>query len=299
MVDRYTSGTVNRMSQEAPVPILEYESDRYVMGGAANVAHNIVALKASVDVVGVIGEDEEAAIFLKLLRTEGISPRGVLRDATRPTTMKHRFLFGRSQLLRVDRESQKAISLALEKRLFSEVAKRIEKASVVILSDYGKGVFGGGLAEKIIALAKKKKKMVVADIKPQYFVAFKGVDLITPNKKEAEAITGETHVSRMGQKLVEAGDTNVLVTQGGEGMTLFLKDGAVEYIPAHRVEVFDVSGAGDTVTAVASLALSRGFSFSASARLANYAGSVVVGKIGTAPVTEKELQAGLNSLHVS
>lgn len=294
MLDRYTQGTISRISPEAPVPILHKISEKFILGGAANVANNIVALGAKSILFGVIGDDHSGEIFLKLLKKAGIPTTGILVDTTRPTTVKHRFVVGENhQLLRVDEEIYTHLSLGNETKLFEKIQTSLKECDGVIFSDYAKGVFSPLLTKKVLALAKEMHKLVIADIKSANPRIFAGVDVVTPNVPEGQRMTGESDVSAIAQRLIQMLSASVVLTRGHEGMTVYAKDGGVTDIPARTVDVYDVSGAGDTVTAALMLGMTSGLSLTHAAHLANCAGSLVVQKPGVATLLLEELRGAV------
>ena len=299
MLDQYTFGQVSRVSPEAPVPILKKQADQYVLGGAANVAHNLAALGAKVSICGFVGDDPRRDIVLKLLKEKGIGASGIVTRKNQPTTLKLRFVSGGHQLLRLDDETDANVPSAEEAELLDAIKKVLPRAAAVVLSDYDKGCFSEKLAREIIELCRKENKIVVADIKPQNKNWFKGVHLLTPNLKEGREITGLMEPEEVGQKLSADFGADVLLTLGAEGMRVFRKDGSSKSISSKKVKVFDVSGAGDTVVAVAALGLLSGLDLEAAAILANHAGGIVVQKSGTAVVTPEELSSVLgNENHI-
>src|SRR3989338_4330300 len=268
MLDQYTFGQVSRVSPEAPVPILKKQADQYVLGGAANVAHNLAALGAKVSICGFVGDDPRRYIVLKLLKEKGIGASGIVTRKNQPTTLKLRFVSGGHQLLRLDDETDANVPSAEEAELLDAIKKVLPRAAAAILSDYDKGCFSEKLAREIIELCRKENKIVVADIKPQNKNWFKGVHLLTPNLKEGREITGLMEPEEVGQKLSADFGADVLLTLGAEGMRVFRKGGSSKSISSKKVKGFDVSGAGDTVVAVAALGLLSGLDLEAAAILA-------------------------------
>lgn len=288
MLDRYWFGEVGRISPEAPVPIVKIEREEERAGGAANVARNAAALGAQVSLLSVVGTDEAGARLAKLLRYERVKAR-LHRDRSVRTTVKLRVIGRQQQLLRVDFETQPSHEvLASKLRDFGEM---LREADVVILSDYGKG----GLAHiaRMISMVRRAGKPVLVDPKGEDFSRYRGASLITPNRGEFRQLTGpwksERELNDLAQRLrrklkVDA----LLVTRSEEGMTLF-RDGSRLHVSAQAREVYDVSGAGDTVIATLGVALAGGARLNEAVRLANRAAGIVVGKFGTAVVTPEEL----------
>jgi D-beta-D-heptose 7-phosphate kinase/D-beta-D-heptose 1-phosphate adenosyltransferase len=289
MVDRYTSGRASRISPEAPVLVLNTNMQYEMPGGAANVASNVVSLGGRTILCGVVGNDNERRVFLSLLKRAGISSAGIVTDKSRPTTLKHRFLAGATQLARFDSEDPRPLTGTTEKELIRKIRKLAVRADVFVLSDYNKGTLTPTVVNAVKTLAKKYKKKVIADIKPEQSGKFIGVDLIKPNLKEAQVMTGERDVVKMGKALVKKFKSDVFLTRGGEGISIFDKKGHHTHLPAKKVTVFNVSGAGDTVAAVAALSLGAGASLVEAARLANAAAQIVVQKEGTATASIEDI----------
>jgi len=288
MVDRYTLGRAAKLSPEAPVPVLLRESEYSVLGGAANVANNTASLGAKTVVCGVVGDDVVRKEMEGLLREARITPI-LITDTTRPTTLKHRWMSGTTQLARFDTEATHELSKNVERELIRAITPHLKKAHVVVISDYAKGCLTEAVVDAVKQLAKKHKKKIVADIKPVNHMRYRGVDLITPNLAEATHMSGETDIDRIGRTLVKNFKSHVYVTRGGDGISVFSTKGYVHHVPAKKVQVFDVSGAGDTVTAVAALCLAAGANLVDAAHLASSAGTIVVQKSGTSAITIEDL----------
>jgi rfaE bifunctional protein kinase chain/domain len=289
MLDRYWVGEVDRISPEAPVPIVRIDHEEERPGGAANVARNAAALGARVILLSVVGADESGARLESLLKRERVEPR-LHHDRGIKTTVKLRVIAGRNQqLLRVDFETAPGHEVLASK--LRDFEKTLSEVDAVILSDYGKG----GLTHivKMISLARRAGKPVLVDPKGDDYSRYKGATLITPNRLEfaqvAGAWKGERDLAERAQRLRRKLDAKaLLVTRGGEGMTLF-QDGSRLHVATQAREVSDVSGAGDTVIATLAVALASGARMKDAVRLANRAAGIVVGKFGTAVVTPKEL----------
>lgn len=296
MLDKFTHGEVTRISPEAPVPVLRKTDEKFFPGGAANVAYNISSLGARAILCGVVGEDSDKDILLKILEERNIETSMVLTVPARPTTTKHRFLSGSNQILRLDNEVVENLSVEIEYRLLKFIKRAIKSCDGVVLSDYAKGLFSLNLTQKIIEMVKKQGKKVIADIKPVNKELFMGVDLVKPNLKEAREMTGQVTLQEIGEALVGYFKSDVIVTQGAEGMSIFTLSKAFN-VPTKKIKVFDVSGAGDTVMAVVALGLVSGLSLEDVATMANYAGGIVVQKPGTATVTAEELLSPFQGEH--
>jgi rfaE bifunctional protein kinase chain/domain len=292
MLDRYWMGSVERISPEAPVPIVRIDEEVERPGGAANVARNAAALGAKVTLLSVVGADEPGARLESLLKREGVYPQ-LHHDRGLKTTVKLRVIGGRNQqLLRVDFETPPSHEVLATK--LRDFERMLGETDVVILSDYGKG----GLTHivKMIGLARRAGKMVLVDPKGEDYARYKGATLITPNRSEFRQVAGpwknERELAERANQLRRRLDAKaLLVTRGEEGMTLF-QDGTRFHVATQAREVADVSGAGDTVIATLAVALASGAAIKDAVRLANRAAGVVVGKFGTAVATPKELFPG-------
>ncbi|HWR97001.1 MAG TPA: D-glycero-beta-D-manno-heptose-7-phosphate kinase, partial [Candidatus Methanoperedens sp.] len=299
MVDRYFAGSVRRISPEAPVPIVEVAQESQRCGGAANVARNAAGLGARVEVCGVVGEDAEGAWLRAELARCGIGVGGIVTDSGRPTSLKSRVVAHQQQVVRFDRERPGPLATPVRRRLAAAVAAAWERADATVVSDYGKGVVGRPLLEHLRALARRRRAVpVVVDPKSPRFELYRGAAVITPNLAEALAAAGAAgaagDVERAGAALARrAPGSAILVTRGEQGMSLFEPGRASLHLPTVAREVFDVTGAGDTVVGVLALALARGAALATAARLANLAAGIVVAEFGTVPVTRAQLLAGL------
>ena len=289
MLDRYWVGDVERISPEAPVPIVRIAREEERAGGAANVARNVAALGARARLLSVVGADEAGARLEALLKRERVEPK-LHHDRAVKTTVKLRVIGGRNQqLLRVDFETAPSHEVLASK--LRDFERLLADTDVVILSDYGKG----GLTHivKMIALARRAGKTVLVDPKGDDYSRYRGATLVTPNRAEFRQVAGawkdERDLTERAQRLRARLDARgLLVTRGGEGMTLFQASGRF-HVPTQAREVSDVSGAGDTVIAALAVALASGVAMKEAVRLANRAAGIVVGKFGTAVVTPKEL----------
>ncbi|MGE5280271.1 MAG: D-glycero-beta-D-manno-heptose-7-phosphate kinase [Deltaproteobacteria bacterium] len=295
LLDEFIWGKAERISPEAPVPVVWAQERSYMPGGASNVANNIAALKGQVVLCGVVGEDGNAETLCSALRARGVDTDGVLADAERPTTVKTRIVAQHQQVVRVDWEKTHPLAPAGARRLLGAVERNIEACDAVIIEDYGKGVVTPFVLKSVIGLARRRRKIITVDPKVEHFAYYKGITAMTPNEKEAAAGAGigiktDADVDRVGRALLKkSGAKGVLVTLGEKGMKLFA-GGRITHIPTMAQEVFDVSGAGDTVIAVFTLALAARVRMEEAARLANAAAGIVVGKVGVAVVTPGELR---------
>jgi rfaE bifunctional protein kinase chain/domain len=302
-VDRYTIGSVERISPEAPVPIVAVSEEKLKLGLAANVADNVKTLGGEPFLSGLIGEDRFAADMRGLLRKLKISDRCLVTDGSRKTILKERIVSDGQQLLRVDYENLHAIHSKIEQKVYDLVARLLPKVDALIVEDYAKGLITPSLARKIFALARRLKKPALVDPNSSTpALTYRGASLLTPNKKEAEALAGmkitdEKSLIGAGEKILKQTQSNhVVITRGKDGMAIFSKGERVAtLIPTYAQEVYDVSGAGDTVIAVLSLALSAGASIVDACILGNLAAGVEVGKRGTATVTVSEVLAAMES----
>ncbi len=290
MLDRYWFGEVSRISPEAPVPVVRIQRQEERPGGAANVARNAAALGARVTLLSAVGRDDAGQRLRALLRKDGINARLHI-DTTMETTVKLRVIGRQQQLLRADFESSPNHEILHAK--FFDYGRLIKNVDVVILSDYGKG--GLEHIEQMIAIARREKKPVLVDPKGDDFSRYRGATLITPNRSEFKAVTGgwdsEREMTRRAQQLrSKLRATALLVTRSEEGMTLYTRDTRL-HVSAQAREVYDVSGAGDTVIATLAVMLASGRGLTDAVHVANRAAGIVVGKFGTAMVTPAELLA--------
>ncbi len=304
MLDEYVWGTVSRISPEAPVPVVAVRSESLKIGGAGNVAANIAALDGVAEIVGVVGTDAAAARLTEELARAGVKADGLVADGARPTTLKSRVVAGSQHVVRFDRENDAPLPGAIRRQVLQQVRARLPHADVLLISDYAKGVIGAALVREVLALAAKAKTPVAVDPKVQHVPLFRGVTVIAPNHHEAAAaarilVRTEGDLLRVGQTLLRKLQAQaVLITRGEAGMSLFEAARPVTHIPTFAREVYDVTGAGDTVMAVLALALAAGASLRAAAVLANYGAGVVVGKRGTATVGRGELERALTNVRL-
>ena len=299
MLDKYIWGRVSRISPEAPVPIVEVEREECIPGGAANVANNIAALGGVALLCGVIGDDAPGQKLRSLFSSNGIVAEGLVVDGRRPTTLKTRIVAHNQHVVRVDHETKEAIHEDTRKSLEQYVLGCLETADACLISDYNKGVADRSLLQATIGLARKAGKPVIVDPKGMDFSKYRRATMVCPNKSEAERavngeIANEQDLVRIGQTLLsELESEAVLVTLGGQGMCLFETEGRHAHIPAVAQEVYDVTGAGDTVVATLALALATAAKPLEATYLANYAAGIVVGKVGTATVAVRELLSAI------
>jgi D-beta-D-heptose 7-phosphate kinase/D-beta-D-heptose 1-phosphate adenosyltransferase len=300
MLDQFIWGKVSRISPEAPVPVVWVERESFMPGGACNVAHNIQDLSGQAILVGVIGEDSSGAILLEELRKKNLDVSGILRLKGRPTTHKTRVIAHSQQVVRIDREVVDPIPRSLANRLLEFIGEKISEVEAVIIEDYGKGVIIPYLVRNIVEFGKKFKKIVTVDPKKEHFRYYKNITVITPNKSETETAVGmeiknDRDLIKAGGKLLKKLSARcVLITLGERGMCLFQKNKKPMHIPTMAKEVYDVSGAGDTVIASFTLSLASGADYPEAAYIANQAAGIVVGKIGTATVSREELIKEIN-----
>ncbi len=295
ILDKYIWGKTSRISPEAPVQVVEVERDELRLGGAGNVVNNLLSLGCQVSVASVVGADEDAQKLLTLLQQRNIEILGIQQSPQRTTSRKSRVLASNQQMLRIDRESTAEITAAEQAELLDYVRLQLPQVGAVLLSDYLKGVLAPVLLQQIIQLCRQQQVPVIVDPKGADFGRYRGATLLTPNRREAEVATGmkitdETTLLAAGEKLLREQQLEALVlTRSEAGMSLFAADGSIEHLPTEAREVFDVSGAGDTVVAVIGAALAVGSSLGDAARLANLAAGIVVGKLGTSTVTGAEI----------
>lgn len=303
MIDHYLWGGCERISPEAPVQVVDIARETTVLGGAGNVINNLVALGARVSVGAVIGDDENGEELLSMLGIIGVGTDGLIRQVGRKTSKKSRIIASNQQILRYDKESKDSIAPESEKSVVSYVESVVKECDIVIISDYGKGVITDAVASGVIAAAKSAGKKVLVDPKGKDYRKYRGAYLLTPNKKEASEATGIAinDDASLKQALLNLKEMCALecsmITLSEDGIAIY--DESMRRFPTVAKEVFDVTGAGDTVIASLSFALSSGLSIDDAAPFANHAAAVVVGKIGSATVTLSEIEAYESSLHQS
>ncbi len=299
MLDRYLWGRVERISPEAPVPVVEIERESFTLGGAGNVAANLRALGAEPLLLGVVGEDDDGRRLRAAFEERGLDTRGVIGDPARPTTVKTRIVAHSQQVVRADRESRADLEGAALERLSRVVEGELPGCEGLVVSDYGKGVIHPGTLAGALGIAHARGFAVSVDPKESHIDAYRGVSILTPNQHEAgwvqgRRITDEASLMEVGRGLQQRLDAAaVLVTRGPEGMSLFERGGRYTCLPTVAREVYDVTGAGDTVVSVVALALAAGADFPDACRLANHAAGIVIREVGTATCTREELLASL------
>jgi D-beta-D-heptose 7-phosphate kinase/D-beta-D-heptose 1-phosphate adenosyltransferase len=299
MLDRFVYGRVERISPEAPIPVIRVEREQSMLGGAGNVVRNLVSLGAQAQFVSVVGSDQAGHDVMRLVgESPGLEPH-LLVDAHRPTTIKTRFVADGHQLLRADQESARPLSGETLRDLERVIAEAVDECDIVVLSDYAKGVLADATARAAIAAARKAKKKVVVDPKGTNWSRYKGASVLTPNRHELALASGLPvddlkSVEKAARKLIrQLGLEALLCTRGKDGMALVFARGRSVVLPAAAREVFDVSGAGDTAIAAFAVALCVGGPMDVAAALANVAAGIVVGKVGTAVVHPDEVKREL------
>ncbi|MFN4090564.1 MAG: D-glycero-beta-D-manno-heptose-7-phosphate kinase [Alphaproteobacteria bacterium] len=298
MIDRYVYGEAERISPEAPVPVIRVVRETAVLGGAGNVARNLAALGAAVRFVAAVGDDAQGEALQRLLAAEPGVAADLAVVSGRPTTLKTRYVAGGQQLLRADRESTAPIDGAAGRRLVEAAEAAMPACRAVVLSDYGKGVLTPPLIATIVAAAHAAGRPVVVDPKGRDYRRYRGAAVATPNRRELAEASGmpvgdDAEIAAAARAVMErSGIASLLVTRSQEGASLVTPD-AVEHLSAEARDVWDVSGAGDTVVAATALVLGAGYDLPVAARLANIAAGIAVGKAGTATVEPRELEAAL------
>lgn len=303
MVDRYFWGEIERISPEAPVPVVQVIEESHSFGGASNVANNLAALGVSATPFGVVGKDDTGKTFLQDLEKNNIRTDCIFPDKNRPTTVKTRIIARNQHVVRVDQESRDDISPKIEKKLISAFAERAGSFSAIIFQDYNKGVITNKIIKEIIKIARKNNLFIAVDPKFRYFFEYKNVSLFKPNIKETEAAFGikiqsEEDLIRCGNEIFERSNPgSVLITRGSKGITLFEKQGQP---PAHLStlarKVHDVSGAGDTVIAALTAFYTAGASLKEASVIANYAAGTVCEEVGVVPVNREKLRNILSQI---
>lgn len=301
MLDRYWWGDVTRISPEAPVPVVRLKKNTYSVGGAANVAANIRGLGATVYLAGVVGNDHEAKTFGDLLNQAGISTSFLVSSDQRPTTVKTRIIAHNQQVVRVDHETAAELGAEDEANIWQAIEAAMSDADLVIISDYAKGVLTGGILARLITKSREMAKPVLIDPKGKDFSRYRGATLLTPNRREAAEAC---HLESESQDLVEKAGSRILadldleailITQSEDGMTLFRKGSEPAHLEAAAREIYDVTGAGDTVIACIGAALAAGADYLAAAEIANIAAGLVIRQLGTTHITAERLLAEVGS----
>lgn len=295
MLDTFIWGEVKRISPEAPVPVVDVKRESWHLGGAGNVTSNLLGLGAHVSMIGVIGKDTVGERLCQYSAERGADISGIVIDPSRPTTLKTRLIAHGQQMIRFDREDRSPISFTLEDAILSRFNTALETAEAVVISDYEKGTLTPRLLRAAIAAARARGRTICLDPKIRNWLSYSEVDAITPNQLEAERATGieitdETSLGDAARRIRQSlGCRSVLITRGEHGMSLLESDESVTHIPTVAREVYDVTGAGDTVIATLALTLAAGGKMHEAAIIANHAAGIVVGKIGTATVSRAEL----------
>jgi len=322
MLDRYVWGSATRLSPEAPVPVVDFVNESQALGGAGNVARNLAALGVTVFPFGVVGEDEEGSAIRSLFSSEGMAAKGVVGDASRVTTVKTRIVAKHHQVVRIDRERREPLSRALEDRLVRAIKAALPRLDALVVSDYDKGVVTDSLADRVLTECHRRGVPALVKPKTSRLFAYRGANVIVCNAKEAgffvtQSLENDESVERAGRNLLaHFGCSAVVITRGSEGLNVFedttpkgfhvsATSSEISYArvgqegvdrSAHGRQVFDVTGAGDTVLAVLTLAVASRIPIREAAVLANAGAGVVVGKLGTSTVTPGELFAALRDL---
>lgn len=301
MLDRYIHGKVERISPEAPIPIVEETDEFERLGGAANVMLNIAKMRGQAFAFGVIGEDTAGQELRKMLLQEGIDTCGILSDAVRRTTVKTRIMAGTQQLLRLDQENKSGLPISLQEQLYSILNNMLKanKLDVIVLEDYGKGVLNTDFAQRIVNMSNHHSIPILLDPTSSNPLYLQNLTILKPNRKEAYSLAGMQEKTGSQEELRDVIDCirskmivrNIVVTLAQNGMLLSDDKGHLRHIPTTAKEVFDVSGAGDTVISAISLAVAVGATMEEATTIGNYAASVAVGKLGTSPVSADEIIA--------
>ncbi len=302
MLDEFIWGEVRRISPEAPVPVVEVKRETWHLGGAGNVVSNLIELGAQAVPIGLIGEDQAGTRLRQLCADSHADTSHLVCTPTRPTTLKTRIIAHSQQMVRADRENRSPVSSELEDAVIASFNAALASAEAVVISDYDKGLLTPRVLHTILATAQAQQKPVCLDPKIRNFTHYRPVTVITPNQLEAERatsieITDETSLRAAAESIRRMLECpNVLITRGEHGMTLLGENDALTNIPTMAREVYDVTGAGDTVIATLALAMAAGAAVSEAALIANHAAGIVVGKVGTATVSRNELAAALQDL---
>jgi len=293
MLDVYLVGDADRVSPEAPVPVVTVHASRHALGGAANVAANVAAIGAECRLVAVLGADARGESVKAELEDDKLGTQYLVTDTTRPTTSKTRVVARGQQMLRIDEEIEHPISARIMEQLGAALERAMRDADALLIEDYNKGTLVPQVIERGLSIAKKRGVPVVVDPKFKNFFAYRGATIFKPNRRELEQAMGAAldlaHPDALPDALAKLAVDNLLLTLGAEGMMLITKDGEVVRVPSMAREVFDVSGAGDTVTAWVGTALAAGASVREAAHIANFAAGIEVGKAGVATVSPPEV----------
>ena len=299
MVDQFIWGKVSRISPEAPVPVVKVTSESLLLGGCANVLNNVFSMGGKVAVSGIVGSDNMGRWLTDKLKEMDIDTAGVIVERERPTIVKTRVIAHSQQVVRFDREDKSPVARDSLRRIMEYIESTKDDLGAVIISDYNKGVFSEELIRGIREITSRSGIVLCVDPKQSDFSLYRGCDLITPNHQETERALGmelenSGDITKGGKLLIKKfGFRGLLITRGEEGMSLFENDGGVTHIPTVAREVFDVTGAGDTVIGVFALCVAAGATWKEASVLANHAAGIAVGKVGTAPVYQDELKRAL------
>jgi D-beta-D-heptose 7-phosphate kinase/D-beta-D-heptose 1-phosphate adenosyltransferase len=295
ILDRYVWGAVDRISPEAPVPVVQVTRESIMPGGAGNVARNVAALGGQVELIAAVGEDDTGRELTRLLSEWKIDTTGLVAETGRPTTVKTRVIARAQQVVRFDRESEEVLTPPSTIQLLETIRARIDRVDGVILEDYGKGILSNSVLEVIMQVCADRNRPVFVDPKAEHWALYRGAELVKPNLREAEQVTGirargDEDLTRLGRAVLDAtGARTVAITRGERGMTLFYADGGLDNVPTVAHAVADATGAGDTAIAALALARLAGASWTEAASLANSAAGVVVQVPGTASLGPDEL----------
>ena len=301
MLDEYHWCDVSRISPEAPVPVCSVNKTTLVPGGAGNVALNIETLGANVLLAGTIGNDSSGDKLITILNKHNINTEGLIRDDEKPTILKSRIIAHQQQMVRVDRENNDDITQSTRNKLFKFIESQLTTLDAILISDYAKGTLPETFIQRIINLASTENKIVVIDPKGDNYTKYKGAFTLTPNFKEfttviKKSLTSEKEIADEAIKLVKRLNLNaLLITRSEKGMSIISRDLEKIDIPTQAKEVYDITGAGDTVIATLTLALSSGTTMETAAQLANIAAGLVVAKVGTSTISPEELETELKS----
>ncbi len=301
MLDRFVYGEVERISPEAPIPVMRATTDTVMLGGAGNVVRNMSSLSASVSFISVVGDDDTGRTIAGLSNAQQHVASHLVADTRRRSTEKIRYIAGSQQMLRVDREDASALSESMEQQILEQVKQALPDMQLVVLSDYGKGVLSPAIISEVMKLASEQNIPVIVDPKSRDFSRYRGAWLLSPNLKELREATGEdlsnneAIIAAARGQMQQCDITNMIVTCGPRGMLVVPAEGEAEHIAAHKREVYDVSGAGDTVLATLAASLATGLELPDAAYLANLAAGIVVGRMGTATVYRTDLKTAVHT----
>ena len=301
MLDRYWWGAVTRISPEAPVPVVNLNKVSVTLGGAANVAANVAGLGAVPYLIGIVGEDQEADLLVEKTTLNNVSPDYLIKSSKQQTTIKTRVIAQNQQIVRIDQETKTSLTDREEESIWKLTENLIQLVNIIIISDYDKGLLSDNLLTSLITQGRAAGKIILVDPKGKNFTKYKGADMLTPNRFEIGEVFNtvkysQESIEQSGSKLLsDLNLTYLLVTQGEDGMTLFEKDKIVNHLSVESRNVYDVTGAGDTVIACLAVAMAAGASFSESAQLANIAAGLVIESVGTTAITLDMMKQALKN----